>query len=95
MINESGGKRLASEACFDEWKDPSVRGRKSTVPTGLDYSPDSHPALPCRAFTCRRFAAGVAAETRAMAGELTGSAVETPSRLDGWSDWQLRLVRGW
>src|ERR1039457_2227049 len=29
------------------------------VPAGLNRCPDAFPALPCRAFPCRRFAAGV------------------------------------
>src|ERR1035437_4414326 len=29
------------------------------VPAGLNRRPDAFPALPCRAFPCRRFAAGV------------------------------------
>jgi hypothetical protein len=37
----------------------SRSARRRVVPTGFTHHKHSFPALPCRAFTCRRFAAGL------------------------------------
>ena len=44
--------RLINESIAVEWAQ-----EQGVVPTGLVHFAPLHPALPCRAFTCRRYAA--------------------------------------